>query len=188
MLLINKMRLKKDDIPLKDRWRFNTFEVMKYNPKFRNSEGHFMKKEWTGFDIGKIIDGVELTYQDYKLVEDNYIHAFKYLFNYFECDRIQISEKTFYLGKKKIHRLFDQELEKFYTQLNRRWTLNIDEAQMAARLILRSAMYGRLYCKGNKELGVRFGYDYYMYFNVPEKNKKEIRNYIESEIGLFTTR
>lgn len=120
MLLINKMRLKKDDIPLKDRWRFNTFEVMKYNPKFRNSEGHFMKKEWTGFDIGKIIDGVELTYQDYKLVEDNYIHAFKYLFNYFECDRIQISEKTFYLGKKKIHRLFDQELEKFYTQLNRR--------------------------------------------------------------------
>ena len=149
-----------NDVPLEEQWRLTAFEVMKYNPKFRNLEGHYLKKEWTEFEIGKIFDGVELIYEDYKVVEDKYI----------------------------LHNIRDQELEKFYTELKGRMTLNLNEAQMAARLILRGALYGRFYCKGNKEIGVRFGYDYYMFFNVPEKNKKEIRTYIEKEIRLFTSR
>ncbi|MBL0261330.1 MAG: hypothetical protein IPQ10_09775 [Saprospiraceae bacterium] len=48
-------------------------------------------------------------------------------------------------------------------------TLNLNEAQMAARLNLRGALYGRFSAKETKEIGVRFGYDYYMFFNVPEK-------------------
>jgi hypothetical protein len=177
-----------NDVPLEEQWRLTAFEVMKYNPKFRNSEGHYLKKEWTEFEIGKIFDGVELTYDDYKVVEDKYILAFKYLFEYFKCDRIQFVESTYFLEINELGVIRDQELEKFYLQLKRKRTLNLEEAQKATRLILRSAMYGRFYCKGNKEIGVRFGYDFYMFFNVPEANKREIRDYIEKNIGLFTTR
>ncbi|MBK9378671.1 MAG: hypothetical protein IPM86_10730 [Saprospiraceae bacterium] len=176
-----------NDVPLEEQWRLTAFEVMKYNPKFRNLEGHYLKKEWTEFEIGKIFDGVELIYEDYKVVEDKYILAFQYLFDYFNCERIQILETKFFLDQSELHNIRDQELEKFYTELKGRMTLNLNEAQMAARLILRGALYGRFYCKGNKEIGVRFGYDYYMFFNVPEK-KKEIRTYIEKEIRLFTSR
>ncbi len=72
-----------NDVPLEEQWRLTAFEVMKYNPKFRNLEGHYLKKEWTEFEIGKIFDGVELIYEDYKVVEDKYILAFQYLFDYF---------------------------------------------------------------------------------------------------------
>ncbi len=177
-----------NDVPIADRWQLTAFEVMKYSPEFRNSEGHYLKKEWTEFHIGKSFDGVTLTYEDYKVVEDKYIEAFKYLFNYYKCNRIQILETTFFLEQNDLKDIRDNELEKFYLSLKGRKTLNLAEAGMAARLILRSAMYGRFYCKGNKEIGVRFGYDFYMFFNVPEANKREIRDYIEKDIGLFTTR
>jgi hypothetical protein len=180
--------LKLKDINKSDRWILTSIEVMKYNPIFRNKKGEYLKDEWTGFDIGDIIDGKTLTYIEYKRTEDKYIAAIKYLFEYYNCDRIQFIGERYFLEKDELHQILDKELETFYSILKNRRTLNLMETQLAARLVLRSALSGMFYCKGNKDIAVRFGYDFYMYFSVLEVNKQEIRNYIEKDIGLFTTR
>jgi len=178
-----------NDVPLEDRWRITAFEVMKYDPRFRNIEGHYLKKEWIMFsEIGKSFDGVKLTYKEYKAVEDRYMSAFQYLFDFFKCYRIQFVQTTFLLDDNELKNIKDKDLEKFYLLLKKKRTLNIQAAQMAARLILRSAIAGRFYCKGNQDIGVRFEYDFYMLFNVPEINKIEIKNHIEKNIGLYTHR
>lgn len=178
-----------NEVPLKDRWRLTTFEVMKYDPKYRNNEGHYLKKEWKMFsEIGKLFEGGIFTYEDYKVVEDKYISAIKYLFEYYNCSRIQFSEKYFYLDDNELHIILDEELIIFYHLLKKRRILNLEETGMAARLILRSALYGSFNCKGDKNIAVRFGYDFYMYFNTPEHEKQVIKKYIEKEIGLFTSR
>jgi hypothetical protein len=175
-------------ISKKDRWRLTAFEVMKYNPKFRNTKGHYIKKEWTEFEIGKSFDGVVLTYQDYKNIEDKYISVIKYIFGYYNCDKIQFVKAKYFMEDDELHLILDKELETFYKLLINRKTLDIKQTQMAARLILRSALSGMFHCKINKNIAVRFGYDFYMYINVPPNDEKEIKTYIEENIGLFTTR
>jgi len=180
--------LSENEVPLKDRWRLTAFEVMKYDPKYRNEEGHYLKKEWTEFEIGKSFDGKILTYLDYKIIEDKYISAIVYLFEYFKCTRVQFTKKVIYLDDNELHLIIDEELINFYKLLKNRRILNLEETTMAARLILRNAIYGGFNCKGSKNISVRFGYDFYMYFNTPEHEKQVIKKYIEKEIGLFTSR
>ncbi len=178
-----------NEVPLKDRWMFTAFEVIKYDPKYRNEEGHYLRKEWKMFsEIGKSFEDEILNYEVYRKTEDKYISALKYLFKYYNCSSIQFSEKHFYLDDDELHIIQDEELIVFYKLLKKRRILNLEETGMAARLILRSALYGSFYCKGDKSIAVRFGYDFYMYFNVPENDKQIIRKYIEKEIGLFTSR
>lgn len=180
--------LELNNIKISERWLFSSFEVMKYNPIYRDSSGKYIKDEWTDYsDIGKILNGVVLTFLDYKKFEDKYIEAISYLFKFYNCDKIQCIIERYYRDDD-LEIINSMDLEKFYYELRKRKVLSLEETLKAARLHLRGAISGRFYMKGNKDISVRFGYDFYMYFNVPEINKKEIRNYIESKIGLFTTR
>ena len=52
------------DVKKSDRWILTSFEVMKYNPIFRNVKGEYLKDEWTGYYIGDKFDGKVLTYSE----------------------------------------------------------------------------------------------------------------------------
>lgn len=99
-----------------------------------------------------------------------------------------LSQKDFFLDDEEIKIIRDDKLELFYQLLKKRRILNIEEVEKASRLILRGAIQGRFYSKKNKDIFLRFGYDYYMYFNCLDPDKDKIRSYIEKNIGLFTHR
>ena len=43
-----------------------SWRIAKYNPKYRNNKGAFVKNEWTSFsDIDKIFNGKKLTLENY---------------------------------------------------------------------------------------------------------------------------
>ncbi|MBK7468927.1 MAG: hypothetical protein IPJ43_20270 [Saprospiraceae bacterium] len=64
--------LELNNIKVSERWLFSSFEVMKYNPIYRDSSGKYIKDEWTDYsDIGKILNGVVLTFLDYKRLKIN---------------------------------------------------------------------------------------------------------------------
>ncbi len=179
--------LEEKDVKKGERWILKAFEVMKYDPKFRDSEGNYTKEEWTTFDdIGKQIDNTKLSFNDYKLVEDRYIQAVEILFNYYDCNKIQFVKERFFLDADDIGEVMDKELELFYFKLQKRRTLSLEETLNAVKLILRGAVTGMFYAKRQKQIAVRFGYDFYMYFNAPDA--EDIRKKIEKETGLYTTR
>ncbi len=112
---------------------------------------------------------------------------FHYLFKYYNCDKIQFVVERYYRDED-LEMIKDKVLENFYNALKKRRTLSLLETLKAARLQLRGAFSGRFYMKGNRDISVRFGYDFYMLFNTLEKDKKVIQDYIEKKIGLYTHR
>lgn len=55
------------DVNKSERWILTAFEVMKYNPKYRDSYGSYLKDEWTSYsDISELFDGVVLTFWNIK--------------------------------------------------------------------------------------------------------------------------
>ena len=91
--MINIIELKN-----KINWQILAKEVTKYNPLFRNSEGVYLKDDWTDFsDIGKIRGGNKrLSYIDYVKIEDKYVSTVKFLFDYYKCEKIQLVSKNIY--------------------------------------------------------------------------------------------
>lgn len=175
----------KSDVYKKDKWILSAKEVTKYNPNRRNENGVYLDNDWTDFsDIGKDVGngGIKLTLREYKKVEDRYVAAVKFLFEYYKCNRIQLISKKIY-HDENLHRLRDEKLKTYFPLLLNKRTINIGDLDYVVRLILRGSLYAELFAKQDRRISVRFSYDFYMYFIFPE-NKEIIRN-IENKIGLF---
>lgn len=149
------------------------YRITKYNPKFRNKKGWYMKDEWTEFrDIGKKFGGKILTSKEYMKVEDAYVQTLISFLS--EADlsamavnRIQNAKNTLYEGKL----------------IKRNQKFGIKDLENIFRLILRE----KLWCKFKNRDGsyVDFGWDYYCYIGVPKLCKKsqklarELKLYVE---------
>ena len=47
------------------------YRISKYNPKFRDEDGFYTRKEWTSIsDIGESFDGSEVTIHEYLEIEN----------------------------------------------------------------------------------------------------------------------
>lgn len=181
------MTIKPEDLPKKDRWIVTSLEVTKYNPIYRNKDGHYLKDEWTEFaHIGNTYNGELFTYDEYLRIENMYVSAIEYFFNYLNCYKIRLMRPIYFLDRIELD-IRNNELYLFYTNLRGRRVLNLQEALKVSKLIMRGAMDGVLFCKGDDEISVRFGYDFYLYLDAPE-DKNKIKEYIENKIGLFTSR
>ncbi|MEO7174621.1 MAG: hypothetical protein ABIV51_02280 [Saprospiraceae bacterium] len=175
--------LQSHEVPKQDRWRLSAFRVVKYNPKFRNDQGHYMKNEWSDFsDIGSEFDGQILTFEEYLMVENLYVQAVEYLFKANNCTKVQITSRHFFT--EDLPRVRDPELIEFYDKLLHKRTVSVYEAMLTTKLVLRGALSCQLQCKNNRHIAVRFSYEYYMYFNTPKPDI--IRREIEDRFGLFT--
>lgn len=167
-----------------DNWRLTAFPVVKYDPTNRNENGHYLVDEWTDFsDIGKVFGGKLFSYKDYLDIENKIIEAIIYMFNSNGCKKIRMKSIRIF-NMPNLERLFDLQLKSSFHRIIKKRVLNLDEVVLAARLILRGVFIAELHCVNNKEIAVRFDYDYYVYFNTPDQIG--IREFIETELGLFT--
>lgn len=181
------MIIKPEDLPKNERWIVTSLEVMKYNPIYRDKDGHYLKDEWTEFThIGNTYNGELFTYDKYLLIEDMYVSSIEYFFKYFNCNKIRLTRPIYYLDRIDLN-LRSKELCFFYENMKGRRVLNLQEALNVSRLFMRGAMDGVLFCKGDDEISVRFGYDFYLYLDTP-RDKNKIKDYIENKIGLFASR
>lgn len=167
-------------------WEYSAKSVTKYNPVFRNEEGHYKKEEWIGFfQVGKIIDGELLIYDEYVKAEDGYVLAAKFFLTFNNCSGIKIRN----LEKPEIDDFSvhfqngEKEFEETLNAVKEGSIVPVENIDNVIRLILREVIWAELVCETDDFIAVRFGYDFYMYFNSPQ-NWKMLIPEIE-QIGLF---
>lgn len=122
------------------------YRITKYNPLYRDSEGRYLKDEWTDFScVGYVFNGEKLTFEDYVYVEQEYIRCILEIINLLKID----VSKLKIVGIEKYEKcewkngfLKDKNLE----------------------LLLQDCLRRRIWCKIiGKKFQIHFGYDYYMY-------------------------
>lgn len=164
-------------------WRFTAKSITKYNPVFRDDKGHYKQEEWVGFfQLGETINGESLTFSIYSETENKYITAAKLFFQFHDCTYIKIKnveKKNFsdYNRDDKGHLL------KVYSLIDEGLLLSINDLDIVVKLILRDLVWAELVCDQEESAAVRFGYDFYMYFN----SSKNLDGLFEevTELGLF---
>jgi len=121
----------------------NQFRITKYNPLFRDEEGHYLIDEWTDYsDVGQIFKGKELTYDEYVKVEKRYISVAMELAKLANVASFSIEA---FEGKK---------------------CKSIKKPVMLEALpnIIKSILRSEFWCKlVSNNFFIHFGYDYYMY-------------------------
>ncbi|MBC2322557.1 hypothetical protein [Listeria booriae] len=151
------------------------YRITKYNPAFRNSNGTFLKGEWTSYsDVGGTFSGVALSLDDYLLIESQYICAVISMMEYSGIGELSIK------GLEVRNDDFDEnttdEMMKLLKVIKSSEKVNIVDIPSICRLILREYIWAKL--EGGT-MFVHFGYDYYMYIGLaqePREAIEQIRN------------
>lgn len=157
-------------------WRYNTISVTKYDPAFRDDKGVYTHDEWTSYyDIGNVFGGVMFNESDFFLVEDKYIKAIELFLTSTGCTNFSVNSLEKYDEDG-----LDDDMLAIYHNIENGQKLSLNEVLVLARLILRAFIWCEIFCN---EYVVRFGYDFYMYFNAPVFNEDIFQKI--KELGLF---
>lgn len=158
----------------------NYWRVTKYNPFYRDDQGRYKEDTWTSIgDIGKSYKGVELTTEEYKVIENTYAAAVVTVMEELEIKTLrikdlEISDFIIYDG------ISDCKSECFYKTVQDGKEVSIEDIPDLVKLILREILWAKL---ESDDLCVHFGYDFYMYFIAGKEPKESAENIIKS--GLF---
>jgi hypothetical protein len=145
------------------------YRITKYNPTYRNNEGHYTIDEWTSIsDIGKSYDGNVFSLSQYIDVEKKYIEAITLLMICNNVDSFVIS------GLEKCSDESDRQ--SMYKNIQEGDSIEISEIPHISKLILREKMWCRLEAPF---MFVHFGYDYYMYIGFTQECKYAIDKIVE---------
>jgi hypothetical protein len=138
--------------------------VTKYNPLFRNEQGHYLPEEWYVFSqVGQEFAGQRLHLDEYLAVEARYIQAAQLFF---------ASSAHVGLESVEVHwaGAMNEALAAVYQQVESGvCSFPYSDLGALVALALRECLWFRLVDDtGTKAL--EFGYDYYMYlgFEVPD--------------------
>jgi hypothetical protein len=150
----------------------NGWRITKYDPAFRDERGAYLKDEWTSVsEVGKSFDGVILTFEEYRKVEDAYVSTALSFVSEAGLDALTIT----YLETHRVSQVRAEELRgiAFDPKLARKgMALSHEALDGVCRLVLREIFW----CKLESESGfyIHFGYDYYMYIGSPVPSEKAI--------------
>lgn len=164
-------------------WRYTAKSVTKYNPAYRSQEGVYNKKEWISFfQLGQNIDGKLLTFESYVEIESKYITAAKWFFQFHNCEYIVIKsiEKKNFFDYEQPDK---DELLNAFNSIKEGCVLLVDDIDPVIKLILRELIWAELFCSQDESIAVRFGYDFYMYFNSPKQMDTLTEKVVK--LGLF---
>ena len=121
------------------------YRVTKYNPACRDTNGIYLKDEWTDYsDIGKSYDGYILTAEEYYKVENNYIQM---------CNEVWQMQGSYPISVN------DVEKRRFSPIIPK----TIKDKEHLTKIIseiLECKLWARL---EGENFFIHFGYDYYMY-------------------------
>lgn len=145
------------------------WRVTKYNLKYRDENGAYLRDEWTIFrEVGKIFDGKKVTISDYLVVEDNYIEA---ILSFMDCLHIgELKLTSLNKANRPIeNEIYSQEMIDVYGRIKNRYIASRSEVAIIACLILRHNIWCRL---KSDDMYVHFGWDYYMYIGTKNECKR----------------
>ena len=169
-------------------WRWTADLIVKYAPENYDERGIYRKDEWTSSsDIGKVYDGKRFTREEYLETEDKYVQAVIRGMELTGCSlsihRNKSNMKRF-TPKDPKDPLHEQNkaLYDMFLSIKEGMRIHISQIEKAVRLNLREFMNCDLTNK-KKDFYVRFGFDYYMYFN-SNIDKCILKKEIE-KIGLY---
>lgn len=159
------------------------FQVSKYDPAFRAVDGKYLKDEWTSVsDIGKIFNGKLFSAEEYLKAEANYVRLMKLILDETESSYLRLvglnKYDDFLIKSENIP--YEKKSEEIYSALKEGQVLDINDALIVSRLILRENVWCYLV---NKYVTFEFGYDYYLYITL-EKEPKIFKN-VENKLDLF---
>ncbi len=120
------------------------YRISKYDPRLF-VEGKYIKDEWTDYsDIGKIYNKKTLTFEDYVIVESNYINCILNVLNAIKCFNLKI-----------------ENLEKYEDVLwNDYQKITITDID----LLLKDCFRNKCWCKISSEnFCLCLGYDFYLH-------------------------
>lgn len=142
------------------------FRVSKYDPKFRDENGCYVKNEWTSFsDINKDFDGVKFLEKDYLKIEKRYINFIFDLLNILKINTVKIS-------KQEPKKLFAKK--KFNVQDG--WFLIIVQE------MLREKFWAKI---SAIDLEIYMGYDFYLHIDILDKNIYKLLEKLAKDNKLF---
>lgn len=166
-----------------DTWRLTAKSVTKYDPTHRDENGFYTKSEWVSFhQVGQFFDNKLLTFEAYSEVEKKYIEASICFFKFHKTKKIHLKniEKNDFANYNQKDR---ESLVLFYHSVTDGFQITVDELNIIVKLILRNLIWAELFDNNSEEIALRFGYDYYMYFNSNE-NMDELFKSV-AKIGLY---
>jgi hypothetical protein len=137
----------------------NQYRITKYDPKFRDATGAYMKPDWTSMnDIGRSFDGVTLKIEEYLATESAYIDS---LMGFISEDDISalravgVENHGEACAPKEAH------------------LISVSDLPEMIRSILREQFWCRLEID---DRFIHFGYDYYVYIGVKNRCAASIKS------------
>ncbi len=162
-----------------------TYQITKYDPSKRDSNGHYPIDEWTAIsDIGKIYNNLVFTKNDYLDVENRYISAINDIARHCALEQFKVQDlRKLSLEKNDYEDLYTASVLDIYEKLNVDKVLNLTEILIVSRLMLREDVHGTIE-EINLKMKIEFGYDYYMYVTLEERFSDIVKD-ISSDQKLF---
>ena len=154
---------------MNDRWRYKAVGITAYKDEYQPIISYS--------DIGEI-----LTSDEYILIENNYIEAVKIIMELNKCEDLNIRYLEKFSYRKGLTVEEDKKLYKEYIKIEDKQKINYKNIEIILKLILRNIIWCDL-INLSKRLYIRFGYDYYMYFNT--KIKVDLYQDKIRKLGLF---
>jgi hypothetical protein len=157
------------------------YRVTKYNPKYRNEKGHYLKDEWTDYgDVGTQIAGHTLSMVEYEQVENLYIQV---VLLFMKQERISWLECLYI--EKWTDDIMSQHIpdgwKTLYNRIHMGSRVQIKEVPILLKLMLRNYLFCKL--EHTDKMFVHFGYDYYMYVGVQTECNNTVNEIFKS--GLY---
>ena len=125
------------------------------------------KDEWMAIsDIGKIYDGIELTSQEYKRVEDAYVKAILEIIKYLNITNVKIKDvykcniEREFKDSPIRRKLYNNSMIRIYKKVNENSIIEQEDLCNLVRLELREDIGGLLYVP--YRLKIFIGYDFMM--------------------------
>lgn len=169
------------------------WRITKYDLKFRDIRGAYILDEWTDYScVGMMIQGKQVTFEEYVEVEKKYIQAIRLFFDDLKLEELRFDFFLKYDDEQLDHHA-TQEMQQVFETISKETIVAKDTLVPVFQLILRGALGGILtnleYAtlpKGalaQNDFVVRFGFDYHMYVGVFQKHEQTIEKV--KELGLF---
>lgn len=164
------------------------YRISKYNPKYRNYEGIFLKEDWTSYsDIGKIYNGKIFTKEDYINIEKLYCECIFSIITDLGIKKLVIQKLELYFSLEEIIKLLkSSDLELTYIEkqiinnIMNGMSISLYDLNSYLRLLLRECFWCYLV---HSKFKITVGYDFYIYLYCNSINLKIIEDYKKK--GIF---
>ncbi|MFJ5763936.1 hypothetical protein ACIP9C_01155 [Lysinibacillus sp. NPDC093210] len=157
------------------------WRITKYNPSYRNAEGHYLRDEWTSVsEIGKSFQGAILTLNDYLQVEKAYVDTVMKFLEVYQIENVRLIHlETYGLSNvDKTSPLYDPLFDTI--PLAEDMLVTIDQIPIVCKMALREFIHCQMI---TEDFFVHLGDDYYLFIGATSIKQEAIQ--FASEQRLF---